>query len=180
MSTNIKPVSDLRRKTRELLDDVRTENAVYITQHGRPVAVLVNYERYEQLLAQIRALAERLSQRTGVAEPATDYAAQSADLQQKVRKEEEANTCQQTKQKIEVLLDTLTLDNLVAVQRFVEFLNEQVQQGQPIVADTNEEKPPYLYPTVPLPASALEGLIDLMPPVGGDALADTEALYDEV
>ena len=37
---------------------------------------------------------------------------------------------------------------------------------------------PYRYPTVPVPASSLGKFIDLMPPVGGDALADTEALYD--
>jgi prevent-host-death family protein len=47
------PVSDLRRKTSDVLNVVReTGDAVYITQHGRPVVVLVDYERYEQLLAQ--------------------------------------------------------------------------------------------------------------------------------
>jgi len=39
---------------------------------------------------------------------------------------------------------------------------------------------PYLYPTVPLPPSSLDGLVGIMPRVGGDALADTESLYDEV
>jgi hypothetical protein len=43
-----------------------------------------------------------------------------------------------------------------------------------------EERPPYVYPTVPLPTSVVDGLIGIVPPVGGDALADTEALYDEV
>jgi hypothetical protein len=38
---------------------------------------------------------------------------------------------------------------------------------------------PYCYPTVPLPASALDSLVDIMPPVGGDALSDTEALYNK-
>lgn len=53
MSTQIMPVSDLRRKTSDVLNVVReTGDAVYITQHGRPVVVLVDYERYEQLLAQ--------------------------------------------------------------------------------------------------------------------------------
>ncbi len=53
MSTQIMPVSDLRRKTSDVLNTVReTGDAVYITQHGRPVVVLVDYERYEQLLAQ--------------------------------------------------------------------------------------------------------------------------------
>lgn len=49
-----------------------------------------------------------------------------------------------------------------------------------VVVTEQEERPPYLYPTVLLPPSALDGLIGIMPPVGGDALADTEALYDEV
>ena len=32
--------------------------------------------------------------------------------------------------------------------------------------------------TVEMPADSLLGLMDLLPPLGGDALADTEALYD--
>jgi prevent-host-death family protein len=57
MSTQIMPVSDLRRKTSDVLNVVReTGDAVYITQHGRPVVVLVDYERYEQLLAQAQNL----------------------------------------------------------------------------------------------------------------------------
>jgi hypothetical protein len=38
----------------------------------------------------------------------------------------------------------------------------------------------YCYPTVSVPLSSLDGLIDIMPGIEGDALADTEALYDEV
>ncbi len=98
MTTQIMPISDLRRKTSEVLNTVReTGDAVYITQHGRPAAVLVDYERYEQLLAQ---------------------------------------------------------------------------------AHIPSPLPPYKYPTVSVPFAQLEGLIGLLPPVGGDALADTEALYD--
>jgi len=108
MSTQIMPVSDLRRKTSDVLNVVReTGDAVYITQHGRPVVVLVDYERYEQLLAQAQ---------TSPA-PAT-----------------------------------------------------------PEVAAAKQT--PHLYPTVSVPVSMSEGLIGIMPAVGGDALADTEALYD--
>lgn len=90
-------------------------------------------------------------------------------------------TVQQTKKKIDELLDTLPHDNLVMVQRFVEFLREQVREGQPVVISVNDEKPPYLYPTVENPASSLSAWLDLIPDgCGGDALADTEALYDEV
>ncbi|MEK8021898.1 MAG: hypothetical protein VSS75_033910 [Candidatus Parabeggiatoa sp.] len=38
----------------------------------------------------------------------------------------------------------------------------------------------YCYPTVSVPLSSLEGLIGIMPGIKGDALADTEALLDEV
>jgi hypothetical protein len=41
------------------------------------------------------------------------------------------------------------------------------------------EQPVYRYPTVPVPASAIDGLIGIMPGIEGDALAETEALYEE-
>jgi hypothetical protein len=34
--------------------------------------------------------------------------------------------------------------------------------------------------TVEMPADSLLGLMGLLPPIGGDALTDTEALYDQV
>ncbi len=55
MSTRIMPVSDLRRNVSQTIKDIQQrDNAVYITQHGRPQAVLISYEYYEQLLAQVR------------------------------------------------------------------------------------------------------------------------------
>lgn len=87
---------------------------------------------------------------------------------------------EQTRQKIDELLNTLPPENLVIVQRFIEFVREQARRGQPIGMTKARETPPEYYPTVPVPLSTLDGLVDLMPPVGGDALADTEALYDEV
>ena len=54
MSTNIVPISDLRREASRVVNAVREGNdVVYITQHGRPAAVLVNFEQYEALLAQL-------------------------------------------------------------------------------------------------------------------------------
>jgi len=51
MAVKIMPISDLRRKTNDVIQAVREGgNAVYITQHGRPIVVLVDYERYERLL----------------------------------------------------------------------------------------------------------------------------------
>lgn len=45
------PVSDLRRRVSQTIKDLQTQDeAVYITQHGRPQAVLLSYEHYKQLL----------------------------------------------------------------------------------------------------------------------------------
>jgi prevent-host-death family protein len=50
------PVSDLRRNVSRTIKELqRQDNAVYITQHGRPQAVLMSYEHYEQLLEQATA-----------------------------------------------------------------------------------------------------------------------------
>lgn len=86
-----------------------------------------------------------------------------------------------TRSRILSLLNDLPPESLTVVERFVQFLREQARREQPVVTVSEQQKrPPYLYPTVPLPASVLDGLIGIMPPVEGDALADTEALYDEV
>lgn len=79
------------------------------------------------------------------------------------------------------LLADLPPESLPVVEQFVCFLREQAQRGQPIVtAGVKEERPPYKYPTVPVPASSLAGWLNLVPEgYEGDALADTEALYDE-
>jgi prevent-host-death family protein len=53
------PISDLRRNAGEVLNAVREDGeVVYITQHGRPTAVLVEYERYEAMLAQLEDIAD--------------------------------------------------------------------------------------------------------------------------
>ena len=55
MSTKIIPVSDLRRSVSKTIKDLQQQDeAVYITQHGRPQAVLVSYEHYEQLVKQAK------------------------------------------------------------------------------------------------------------------------------
>lgn len=50
----IVPISDLRRRTSEVMDALRESGQVYITQYGRPIAVLVDHEQYERLLLQCR------------------------------------------------------------------------------------------------------------------------------
>jgi hypothetical protein len=84
--------------------------------------------------------------------------------------------------RIESLLKELPAESLVVVYQFVRFVNEQARQGQLVVtgATGSQSTPPYKYPTVPVPASIFANLIGIMPPVGGDALADTEALYDDL
>ncbi|MFQ5434626.1 MAG: type II toxin-antitoxin system Phd/YefM family antitoxin [Anaerolineae bacterium] len=57
MSINIVPISDLRRQAKKVIDGLRDGDQVaYITQHGRPTAVLVDYEQYEALIAQLNEL----------------------------------------------------------------------------------------------------------------------------
>jgi prevent-host-death family protein len=54
MSVKIMPISDLRRKTSDVIQTVQESgDAVYITQHGRPIVVLVEYERYENLMREL-------------------------------------------------------------------------------------------------------------------------------
>ena len=74
-----------------------------------------------------------------------------------------------TKEKISTLLDDLSTEDLKSVEAFVRFLR---QGGQSI--------PGPRYPTVENPASSLHAWLDLVPDgYDGDALTDTEALYDE-
>jgi prevent-host-death family protein len=48
----IVPVSDLRRKTSDVINAVREDGEVYVTQYGRPIVVLLEVEQYENLLRQ--------------------------------------------------------------------------------------------------------------------------------
>jgi hypothetical protein len=74
------------------------------------------------------------------------------------------------KQTINELLDGLSPASLHMVVEFVRFLHER---------ETLE--PGTLYPTVANPASSLKLWLDLVPGgYEGDALTDTEAVYDEV
>jgi len=56
MAVKILPISDLRRKTSDVIQAVQEGgDAVYITQHGRPIVVLVEYARYERLLRELQS-----------------------------------------------------------------------------------------------------------------------------
>lgn len=57
MGTNIVPISDLRRQASKVVNTLREGGDVaYITQHGRPTAVLVGFEQYEALIAMLKEL----------------------------------------------------------------------------------------------------------------------------
>jgi hypothetical protein len=67
------------------------------------------------------------------------------------------------------------------VEQFVPCLSAQAQQGQPIaIVAAHEAHVSCRSPTIPVPAAGLDGLLGMVPRVGGDALADTEALYEVV
>lgn len=87
---------------------------------------------------------------------------------------------EQVHNRILPLLEKLPPESLTVVEQFVQFVLERAQQGQVVKTVPKPTGAPYLYPTVPVPASTLRELSGVMPPVGGDALADTEALYGDV
>lgn len=60
MNTKIMPVTDLRRKTRDVIRSVQEDgDTVYITQHGRPAVVLIDYKRYEEMITSLREIQHR-------------------------------------------------------------------------------------------------------------------------
>lgn len=74
MATKIIPVSDLRRKTSDVIRAVQSGGqVVYVTQHGRPAVVLVDYEDYENLLAQLEDLSDLVSLEAAADEPVRPY-----------------------------------------------------------------------------------------------------------
>jgi len=85
-----------------------------------------------------------------------------------------------TQTKITSLLNELSPENLQLVEQFVCFLREQARRGRTIgLVKGKGKRQPYLYPTVAVPASSLDNWLNLVPQgYDGDALADTEALYD--
>jgi len=57
MAVKIVPISDVRRNITQLVQIVNaTGTPLYITHYGRPRAVLVDYEKFEALLANIENL----------------------------------------------------------------------------------------------------------------------------
>lgn len=74
MTTKIMPISDLRRQTSQVIQLVQRDgDVVYITQHGRPAAVLVDYEQYEALLAQLEERSDISATQSATAESKPAY-----------------------------------------------------------------------------------------------------------
>jgi prevent-host-death family protein len=74
MTTKIIPVSDLRRRTSDVIKAVRDGGqVVYVTQHGRPAVVVVDYEDYEALMAQLEDLSDLASLQAAADEPVRPY-----------------------------------------------------------------------------------------------------------
>ena len=74
MAVKIMPISDVRRKITEVVESVATNGEpLYITHYSRPRAVLVGYEDYEALLAQLEDLEDLLSIQQGREEPSRPY-----------------------------------------------------------------------------------------------------------
>lgn len=82
-------------------------------------------------------------------------------------------TDRQVRKRILRLLNDLPPDRLALAERFVQFLHEQAQ------AVVDRERLP-VYPTIVAPPSSLSKWASLIREgYVGDALADTESLYDE-
>jgi prevent-host-death family protein len=74
MAIKIIPVSDLRRRTSDVIKAVQDGGqVVYITQHGRPAVVVLDYEDYEALMAQLEDLSDLASLEAAVDEPVRPY-----------------------------------------------------------------------------------------------------------
>ncbi|MBO9345921.1 MAG: hypothetical protein J7601_09395 [Chloroflexi bacterium] len=78
------------------------------------------------------------------------------------------------------LLADLPPESLRVLEQFARFLHEQARQGQAIQPAQKGETSSYLHPTIVRPAASLNRWLDLVPEgYVGDALTNTEDLYDE-
>lgn len=84
---------------------------------------------------------------------------------------------------IVALMQDLPYDSLLMLREFSHFLRFQIQWRR--TAQTNATQAvtfpdtPVPYPAVRVPPAQLLRLIGAFPPLGGDALADTEAIYEK-
>ena len=70
MATKIVTVSELKTNLSSVVARLGTEgNPFYVTQHGKPKAVLVQYEEYEVLLEKLDDLEDALSMQWALCSP---------------------------------------------------------------------------------------------------------------
>jgi prevent-host-death family protein len=78
MATKIVTVSELKANLASVMAQLTTDAApIYVTQHGKPKAVLVNYEEYEALREKLEDLEDALAMQQALASP--DEEAMSLD-----------------------------------------------------------------------------------------------------
>ena len=70
MATEIVTVSELKAKLASIVAQLEAEGVpVYVTQHGKPKAVLVQYQEYEALLEKLEDLEDTLAMEQALASP---------------------------------------------------------------------------------------------------------------
>ncbi len=70
MPTRIVTVSELKIKLASLMSELQQQGIpLYVTQHGKPRAVLTSYDEYEALLKKIEDLEDMLAMKEALAAP---------------------------------------------------------------------------------------------------------------
>jgi len=70
MATKIATVSELKKNLARIVAQLEARGVpIYVTQHGKPKAVLVNYEEYEALLEKLDDLEDALAMRQALSNP---------------------------------------------------------------------------------------------------------------
>ncbi|MBI4233237.1 MAG: type II toxin-antitoxin system Phd/YefM family antitoxin, partial [Chloroflexi bacterium] len=70
MATKIVTVSELKANLASVMAQLAADAApIYVTQHGKPNAVLVNYKEYEALREKLEDLEDALAMQQALASP---------------------------------------------------------------------------------------------------------------
>ena len=70
MTTRIVTVSELKVKLAALMAELEEEGVpLYVTQHGKPKAVLTRYDEYEALLRKLEDMEDLLAMKESLAAP---------------------------------------------------------------------------------------------------------------
>jgi prevent-host-death family protein len=84
MATKIVTVSELKANLASVMAQLATDaTPIYVTQHGKPNAVMMNYKEYETLREKLEDLEDALAMRQALASP--DEEAMSLDEYERQR-----------------------------------------------------------------------------------------------